>query len=60
VLVSISIISYFIPYLFMFASMILLQREPAGPVTKVAGLTILLVAGGALVYFFGTRRRHGR
>jgi amino acid transporter len=103
VLVSMAIISYFIPYLFMFASMIRLQREPAGPdvirvpggrpvavalatlgftvttvsivlalipaedepdkllaVTKVAGLTILLVAGGALVYFFGTRRGHGR
>jgi amino acid transporter len=103
VLVSMSIISYFIPYLFMFASMIRLQREPAGPevirvpggrpvavalatlgfavttvsialalipaedepdkllaVTKVAGLTLLLVAGGALVYFLGTRREHGR
>ena len=100
VLVSMAIISYFIPYLFMFASMIRLQREPAGPevirvpggrpvaialatlgfavttvsialalipaedepnkvlaVTKVAGLTILLVAGGALVYFLGSRRR---
>jgi glutamate:GABA antiporter len=103
VLVSMAIISYFIPYLFMFASMIRLQREPAGPevirvpggrpvavalatlglavttvtialalipaedepdklfaVTKVAGLTILLVAGGALVYFVGSRRKHGR
>lgn len=103
VLVSMSIISYFIPYLFMFASMIRLQREPAGPevirvpggrpvavalatlgftvttvsialalipaedepdkllaVTKVAGLTILLVAGGALVYFLGSRRGHDR
>ena len=30
VLVSMSIISYFIPYLLMFASMIRLQREPAG------------------------------
>lgn len=103
VLVSMAIISYFIPYLFIFASMIRLQREPAGPevirvpggrpvavslaalgltvttisialalipaadeadkllaVIKVAGLTILLVAGGALVYFMGTRRGHGR
>jgi nitrite reductase/ring-hydroxylating ferredoxin subunit len=85
---------------FIFASMIRLQREPAGSgvirvpggrpvavalatlglmvttisivlalipaeddlnkvlaVTKVAGLTILLVAGGALVYFLGARRR---
>jgi amino acid transporter len=100
VLVSMSIISYFIPYLFMFASMIRLQREPAGPgiirvpggrpvatalaavgfattvgsiglalipaedepnktlaVTKVAGLTVLLVAAGAAVYLTGTRRR---
>jgi amino acid transporter len=100
VLVSMSIISYFIPYLFMFASMIRLQREPAGPdvirvpggrpvavalaalgfvttvvsiglalipaedeanktlaVTKVAGMTVLLVATGAAVYFTGTRRR---
>ena len=95
-----AIISYFIPYLFMFASMIRLQREPAGPevirvpggkpvaiglaalgftttvisialalipaedephkvlaVTKVAGLTILLVAAGALVYWRGRWRR---
>jgi amino acid transporter len=100
VLVSMSIISYFIPYLFMFASLIRLQREPASPdvirvpggrvaafalagtgfattcvsiglallpaadepnkvlaVTKVAGLTILLVAGGALVYCLGRRRQ---
>jgi amino acid transporter len=100
VLVSMSIISYFIPYLFMFASMIKLQKEPAGPgvirvpggravgtglaglglittivsislalipaeddpnpvlaVTKVAGLTLLLVAAGALVYVRGRRRR---
>jgi amino acid transporter len=100
VLVSMAIISYFIPYLFMFASMIRLQREPAGPevirvpggrpvaiglaalgvtttvisialalipaegeprkvlaVTKVAVLTILLVAAGALVYWRGRWRR---
>jgi amino acid transporter len=100
VLVSMAIISYFIPYLFMFASMIRLQREPAGAevirvpggrpvaiglaalgftttvisialalipaedephkvlaVTKVAGLTILLVAAGALVYWRGRWRR---
>jgi glutamate:GABA antiporter len=100
VLVSMAIISYFIPYLFMFASMIRLQREPAGPdvmrvpggrpvavplaalgfatttfsiglalipsdnepnkmlaVVKVAGLTLLLVAAGALVYFLGQRKR---
>jgi amino acid transporter len=100
VLVSMSIISYFIPYLFMFASMIRLQREPAGPdvirvpggpavavslaalgfmttsativlalvpaedeankalaVIKVAGLTLLLVGAGALVYFLGQNKR---
>ena len=100
VLVSMSIIGYFIPYLFMFASMIKLQSEPAGPdvmrvpggrpvatlvggvgfcvtataiglalipaegepnkvlaVTKVAGLTGLLLLGGAAVYFTGKRRR---
>ncbi|HEX6107208.1 MAG TPA: APC family permease [Gemmatimonadales bacterium] len=98
VLVSMSIISYFIPYLFIFASMIRLQREPAGPevmrvpggspaaialaalgfcttaasiglamvpaedepdkllaVTKVAGLTAVLVLTGAVVYFTGRR-----
>jgi amino acid transporter len=38
VLVSMAIISYFIPYLFMFASMIRLQREPAGSgVIRVPG-----------------------
>lgn len=100
VLVSMAIISYFIPYLFMFASMIRLQREPAGPdvirvpggsrvakslaslglavtgitivlalipaedepnkplaVIKVAGLTLMLVGIGALVYRHGARRR---
>src|SRR5688572_492992 len=100
VLVSMAIIGYFIPYLFMFASMIRLQSERAGPevmrvpggrpvatlvggvgfcvtaaaiclalipaedeankllaVTKVAGLTVLLLLGGAGVYFTGKRRR---
>lgn len=38
VLVSMSIIAYFIPYLFMFAAMIRLQGEPAGPeVIRVPG-----------------------
>jgi glutamate:GABA antiporter len=101
VLVSMAIIAYFIPYLFMFASMIRLQREPAGPgvirvpggrpvatslaslgfvvtsgaivlalipsqdepnkllaVIKVAGLTLMLVAIGALLYIYGARRRN--
>jgi amino acid transporter len=100
VLVSMSIISYFIPYLFMFAAMIRLQREPAGPevirvpggrmvavglaglglvttvvsialalippeddpnkvlaVSKTAGLTLLLVAAGGLVYGLGRAPR---
>jgi amino acid transporter len=40
VLVSMSVIAYFIPYLFMFAAMIKLQREPAGPeVIRVPGGT---------------------
>jgi glutamate:GABA antiporter len=100
VLVSMSIISYFIPYLLMFASMIRLQREPPPPgamrvpggrrgamvlagigfgttstsivlalipaadepnkvlaVSKVAGLTLLLVGAGALVYVLGRQRQ---
>ncbi len=100
VLVSMAIISYFIPYLLMFASMIRLQGEPAGPevirvpggrpvaiglaglgfattvlsiglalipaeddpnkllaVSKIAGLTLLLVVAGTLVYALGRRRR---
>jgi amino acid transporter len=38
VLVSMGIISYFIPYLFVFASLIRLQREPRGPdVMRIPG-----------------------
>lgn len=38
VLVSMAILLYFLPYLFLFASMIRLQREPAGPeVRRVPG-----------------------
>jgi amino acid transporter len=38
VLVSMGIIAYFIPFLFLFAAMIRLQREPAGPdVIRVPG-----------------------
>jgi amino acid transporter len=37
-LVSMGIIAYFIPFLFMFAAMIVLQKEPAGPeVMRVPG-----------------------
>jgi glutamate:GABA antiporter len=38
VMVSMSVITYFIPYLFLFASMIFVQKEPAGPeVIRVPG-----------------------
>jgi glutamate:GABA antiporter len=38
VLVSMGVITYFIPYLYVFAAMIKLQREPAGPdVIRVPG-----------------------
>jgi amino acid transporter len=38
VMVSMSVITYFIPYLFLFSSTIRLQREPAGPeVIRVPG-----------------------
>jgi len=40
--VSMSIIAYFIPFLFMFAATIVLQREPAGP-------EVMRVPGGAPV-----------
>ncbi|HEU4990801.1 MAG: APC family permease [Gemmatimonadota bacterium] len=39
ILVSLGIIAYFVPYLAMFAAMIRLQREPAGP-------EVMLVPGG--------------
>jgi len=100
VLVSMSIIAYFIPYLFLFAAMIRLQREPAGPdvirvpggrqvaiplavlglittsiticlsvlpsddepnkplaVIKIIGMTIVLLAGGVVIYVLGKRRQ---
>jgi len=51
-LVSMGIIAYFIPFLFIFASMVRLQREPAGPeVIRVPGgpavATALAVLGFA-------------
>ncbi len=98
-LVSMGIIAYFIPFLYMFAAMIVLQREPAAAgvirvpggrpvaialaaigfavtaisivlacvppdeepdkmfaVTKVVGLSALLVAVGVVVYLIGRRR----
>ena len=52
-LVSMGIIAYFIPFLFMFAAMIVLQRDPAGPeVMRVPGgrqVAILLAATGFAV-----------
>ena len=96
ILVSISVASFFLPYIAMFAAMIRLQREPVGPevvrvpggrpaatvlgalglatsvaavilaclppsdepdgrryVTKVVGLTVLLLLSGAVVYAIG-------
>ena len=48
-LVSMGIIAYFIPYLFMFAAMIKLQREPADPgVMRVPGGPKVAVALAAL------------
>src|ERR1700751_3687546 len=48
-----AIIAYFIPFLFMFAAMIVLQREPAGPaVMRVPGgkpVAILVAATGFFV-----------
>ncbi len=49
VLVSMAIIAYFIPFLFLFAAMIRLQREPAGPdVMRVPGGRRVAVALAAL------------
>jgi amino acid transporter len=49
VLVSMAIIGYFIPYLLMFAAMIRLQREPAGPeVMRVPGGAPVAIALAAL------------
>jgi len=42
VLVSMGVITYFIPYLYLFAAMIKLQREPAGP-------EVIRVPGGTMV-----------
>jgi amino acid transporter len=99
VLVSMGVITYFIPYLYLFAAMFKLQREPAGPdvirvpggkpiarlvavvgfltttltiglsvlpqadepnkllaVIKIVGLSGLLVAIGAWIYWAGKKR----
>jgi amino acid transporter len=49
VLVSMGIITYFIPYLFVFASLIRLQREPVGPeVMRIPGGRPAAIALGVL------------
>ena len=54
VLVSMAVISYFIPYLLLFAAMIRLQSEPAGPnVRRVPGGKPVAIALG-LVGFVAT------
>jgi amino acid transporter len=51
-LVSMGIIAYFIPFLFMFAAMIVLQREPAGPsVMRVPGGKAVAIALASLGFF---------
>jgi glutamate:GABA antiporter len=40
--VSMAVITYFIPFLYMFAALVVLQREPAGP-------EVIRVPGGAPV-----------
>ncbi len=87
VLVSMSVIAYFIPYLLMFAALVKLDRRPAAmiwgslgflttaisivlaaipaeddpdkvlAVAKTIGLTVLMLALGAGIYWHG-RRRH--
>jgi amino acid transporter len=55
VLVSMSVIAYFLPYMFMFAAMIKLQREPAGPeVIRVPGGTPVAIALAALGFLTTT------
>ena len=49
IMVSVSVIAYFIPYLFMFAALIRVQRFPAGPdVMRVPGGTPVAVFLGGL------------
>jgi glutamate:GABA antiporter len=49
VLVSMAVVSYFIPYLLLFASMIRLQSEPAGPnVRRVPGKKPVAIALGTI------------
>jgi len=51
-LVSMAIISYLLPFLFLFASLIRLQREPAGPeVRRIPGGRPVAIAVGGLGIF---------
>jgi amino acid transporter len=55
VLVSMGVITYFIPYLYLFAAMIKLQREPAGPeVIRVPGGTVIAVLVASLGFLTTT------
>jgi glutamate:GABA antiporter len=55
VLVSMGVITYFIPYLYLFASMMKLQREPAGPeVIRVPGGKIVAMLVAALGFLTTT------
>jgi amino acid transporter len=55
VLVSMGVITYFIPYLYLFAAMIKLQREPAGPeVIRVPGGSTLAKLIAALGFITTT------
>ncbi len=54
-LVSMGIIAYFIPFLYMFAAMIVVQREPAGPeVMRVPGGKGVAIALASVGFFITT------
>jgi glutamate:GABA antiporter len=55
VLVSMGVITYFIPYLYLFAAMIKLQREPAGAdVIRVPGGTVMAKLVATVGFFTTT------
>lgn len=55
VLVSLGVITYFIPYLYVFAALIKLQREPAGPeIIRVPGGTAVAKMVAALGFLATT------
>ena len=60
VLVSMTIITNFVPYLFMFAAMIRLQREPVEPgVVRVPGGKPVAIALAAVGFVTTVRGHHG-